>query len=977
MHHPRVDRVRIGLLGGLRVEQDGRTIPVTGQMQVAVLFRLAVDAGSAVSYRAIAEDIWGIDQPENTKAALQSIVSRLRSQLPEGAIESTVGGYRLTVTRSDVDALEFTDLVADAERSTDAAALASEGLALWAGEPWIPSDNFDWFVRDLTRDHARALELGGAASRAARTPDLPAQLTSLVGRELELGMIADQLHSNRLVTIIGTGGAGKTRLALESAAGSRNTVLVELAPVGASEIMSAILTATGREMRKAEGTAEIVSSRDRAVEALRGRDVLLVLDNCEHVIESVALVAQDLLSTLPQLRILATSREPIGIPGEAFVGLGALPHPVESQIDAMPSGGFQSFAALELFGQRAASARADSLAESELPAAARICARLDGLPLAIELAAAKLRTMTIDEVLTGLDDRFTLLTGGYRTALPRHQTLRAMIDWSWSLLSENERSAMLHFAVFPAGLDAVETRTLASELGISEPGVFDSLVDRSLLQRSGGRFRALETIREYGLGRLADAGELADALTIQARFMARRARAMDDDIRGARIVDAIAWFDAEEDNIASALRFAAGVPMPDLAVNLVVSCVWYWIIRDRGDEAQGWFELVAPIAAQATGIEARVLELVGRITTVIGADEQFDGDPSAMPARITDALMPSFDALQELEVGPHDHDLVQLVKPFVSAFSAALGKGEWMSAIRVPDGAEFDVGAWPAALLHIGRAAMAQNRGSLGELGTESAEALATFARLGDVWGVAISEQMQATWLSTQGRLEEALILNDSAIAHMRGITPSWDLAQQQGLSIQMLVRQGRTAEALERVRAMMLEAEESGNGRSVLQANLVAATTKVQLGRVDDGDAHLLTVQSSRDSWPREPGQVTAQLESLRGLIAVRRGNLDEAETRLRSAAESAVRSQDQPVIGAVAINVGTYALARGNVELAVKAIDFATAVIGAYDATNPEVIAIVEAAHDNGIGRPRTEVPERPISLAELEEILGASAR
>jgi predicted ATPase len=939
-------------------------------MQLAVLFRLSVDAGASVSYRAISEDIWGLDAPENTKAALQSIVSRLRSQLPTDSIESTTGGYRLNVARSDVDALEFSDRVAEAEKSSDASALASEALERWMGEPWIPSDNFDWFAHDLGKDRARAIELGGSVGRARPAPNLPAQLTSLIGRELELGTVADQLLSNRLVTIIGTGGAGKTRLALESASGRKSAILVEFAPVGPSEIMGAILTASGREIRMAEGIVEPTSSRDRVIDALRGRDVLLVLDNCEHVIDAAAAVAQDLLSALPLLRILATSREPLGVPGEAFVGLGSLPHPSEAQIEGMRPRELLAFAALELFCQRATAARGEAVDDSEVTAAARICSRLDGLPLAIELAAAKLRTMSVDEVLDGLDDRFTLLTGGYRTALPRHQTLRAMIDWSWSLLSNDERRALLYFAVFPAGLAASEARSFAVELGISDAGVFDSLVDRSLIQRGRGRFRALETVREYGIERLSEEAGLVDALTTQARFLAGRARQMDSALRGPRIVEAIAWFDAEEDNVSSALRFTAGTPLPDLAVSLVVSCAWYWIIRDRNDEARSWFAAVAPFAADVEGNEARVIALVGN---VLFAFEASDG---AELQNITDGMTEEMSKLiaelQDLTVKRGDHELVQLVLPFVDVFAEAIGKGEWMNAIRIPDSAALELDPWPTALMHVARAAMAQNRGSLAELGSESAKALATFIEIGDVWGVALSEQMQAIWLSVNGRLEEALALSDLSTEHMRDITTNWDLAQQQGLAIQMLVRLGRVPEARQRMKAMLDEAEEGGNGRSILQANLTAASLSAQLGEVDEASVRLLVVEAVRDSWPHEPRQITGMVEGLKGSIATQRGELDVAERHLRLAAESAVRSQDQPVIGGIAISVGSYALARGNIELAVKAVDFATAMLGAYDSTHPEVIAIAEAAQKLGIGRPSTEVPERPIALTSLGELL-----
>jgi tetratricopeptide (TPR) repeat protein len=329
-------------------------------------------------------------------------------------------------------------------------------------------------------------------------------------------------------------------------------------------------------------------------------------------------------------------------------------------------------------------------------------------------------------------------------------------------------------------------------------------------------------------------------------------------------------------------------------------------------------------------------------------------------------------ALQDLVIRPGDHELVQLIMPFVGAFAEVLGRGEWLNAIRMPDTGAFDLDPWPTALLHVARAAMAQNRGELAELGAESAKALETFGEIGDVWGVALAEQMQAIWLSTTGRHEEALELSDQSTEHMRNITTNWDLAQQQGLSIQMLARLGRTPEARRRVESMLEDAERDGNGRSILSANLVAANLSAQLGELDEASARLLVIENVRDNWPREPGQITAMIEGLRGLIETKRGNLDEAERYLRSAVQGAIRSQDQPVIGALSINVGTYALARGNVAMAVQAVDFATSMFGAYDATHPEIIAIAEAAYNAKIGRPSTEVPDRPIVMSSLEELL-----
>jgi predicted ATPase len=937
-------------------------------MQLAVLFRLAVDAGTAVSYRAISEDIWGMDAPGNTRAALQSIVSRLRSQLPPGAIESTVGGYRLRIARSEVDALVFTDLIAAASvGGPDAVRLASEALALWAGEPWIPSENFDWFIRDLGQDRERALELGG--TMAAVCAHIPAPLTRLVGREAELATIADQLETSRLVTIIGTGGAGKTRLALAGASRSAGSVLVELAPVGPGEVLGAVLAATGREIRTVEGGSEAVGTRDRVLEALIGREILLVLDNCEHVIDAAASLAEDLLSTLPQLRILATSREPLGIPGEAFVGVGSLPHPVDAQIDSLAPSELGGFAAIELFCQRATAARGVELRGEEVVTAARVCARLDGLPLAIELAAARLRTMSVDEVLAGLEDRFTLLTGGYRTALPRHQTLRAMIDWSWSLLDEDERLALARFAVFPAGVGAMDAGELAIALGLLSASVFDALVDRSLLQRVRGRYRALETIREYGIERLSENGTLAEAREAQTRYMAARTAVVDRLLRGPRIIEAIEWFDAEDDNIASALRYVTSVPLPDVAVALAVSCAWYWLVRDRNDDARIWFTAVAPLASEAAGDEARILALVYPLAKGF-AERANEFEPGRAAPEVGELLKP----LEEIRIGAGSHEFLQLLGPALSAFGAVIGQRDWMLRVRLPDGNKLNLDPWPTAVLHIGRSAMAHNRGEIQELGEASELALSLFTDLGDLWGLALAQQMRAEWLTLHGQLEEALELSDASTASMKMITSSLDLAQQQGLGIRLLVRLGRRDEARARVTAMLQDAEAGANFRTVVLAQLIAVSLDVSDGDLASAASRLTIIDDLIGLWHEMPGQLRAMVEATRASVARASGDLDLAESHLRIAAEHGIRSLDHPVIGGVAVAFGTLSLDRGDLQNAVRAINVASGLIGAYDATDPEVVAIADAAEKAGIERPGTRVSDRPMAIESLKQLLEA---
>jgi predicted ATPase len=982
--------VRIGLIGGLRLEHDGQPIVVTGTMQLAVLFRLAVDAGSAVSYRSIAEDIWSLDAPENTRAALQSIVSRLRTQLPDGLIESTAGGYRLAIARTDVDALVFEDLVAAANSATDPSTksrLAADALALWTGEPWTPSADFDWFERDLHRDHAAAVALAASIVEPP-TSSFPVPLTTLIGRGSELAAIAAQLASSRLVTIIGPGGVGKTRLAIAAGGGIRGALLVELAPAGPSEVLGAILAATGRELRTIEATTtDLTSALERVIEAFIGRPVLLVLDNCEHVIDEAARIAETLLGALPQLTILATSREPLAIAGEAFVPVGPLGLPPSIHNDAMADAvGLLDFSAVELFQQRATAATGAPLGDDDLRIAATICRRLDGLPLALELAAARLRTMTVAEVLDGLEHRFALLTGGFRTALPRHRTLKAMIDWSWSLLSADERLALTRLAVYPAGIAVTDAERIADSMGLDSPTAFELLVDRSLLQRTRGRYRALETIREYGIERLVESDSLVLARRSQAEYMAARAAEADARLRGPGMRAAIAWFDAEEDNIAAALRFSTQSELAETAVTLVISCGWYWVIRDRNEDSGLWYTAVEPLAATLDSPEARVVGIVAPLVRSFGAFDD-NASPDAVFANISDAL-PS---AEHFVTKPGDHDLVQALPVLIRAFAATGSPGNssspgnsgspgspgsdggWMLNVRIPDSALDGLDPWPTGLIHIASAALANNRGDIATLGDASRRAVELFSAVGDPWGLAFAEQIRAQWLTIVGRLEEAFALTEKSTANMRSIASSWDLAQQQELAISILIRQERVEEAADRAGAILAEAEETGNVRAVLQAVMSLLNVDVARRDIRSARAHFERFDLLAESWPGMPVQMFAWVECARASIALYAGDTDAAEEALRIASAHALTTGDHPVMATVALGLGSLALERGDIAEAVRALDLASAIAGAVDSTSPQVRAIERAAAAAGYERAAPEATTRQNAVEQLRTLAG----
>src|SRR5437763_3894310 len=356
--------------------------------------------------------------------------------------------------------------------------------------------------------------------------NLPGELTSFVGRRAELGQISELLGSGRLLTLTGAGGCGKTRLALQAAADliddhPDGVWWVELARLEDPALLPAAVIA-------AIGIAEVPgrSPLDAMVGHLRDRSALLVLDNCEHLLDACAELADPLLRACPSLTIVATSRAPLGVPGEALWRVPSMSLPAEAR--RQPIGALDQSDAVRLFIDRALQVRPNfAITAANAPAVAQICHDLDGIPLAIELAAARVRMLAPEQIASGLGDRFHLLTGGSRTVMPRHQTLEASIDWSHELLSEGERTLLRRLSVFAGGwtLDAAEEVCEGS--GIDRYAVLDlltGLVDKSLVttdeQGAEVRYGLLETVRQYAAARLATGGEVE---AVRSRHLAYHA----------------------------------------------------------------------------------------------------------------------------------------------------------------------------------------------------------------------------------------------------------------------------------------------------------------------------------------------------------------------------------------------------------------------------------------------------------------------
>ncbi|MGH2892633.1 MAG: BTAD domain-containing putative transcriptional regulator, partial [Solirubrobacteraceae bacterium] len=428
------------------------------------------------------------------------------------------------------------------------------------------------------------------ALRTGTTAHLSARLTSFVGREHELERIAELLSAHRLVTLVGAGGAGKTRLAAELAdrwlgQGRGGVWVTALAPVAdAAGIGPALQQTIGLRDPQLLTRGTTIASNDavtHVVEVLADRPALLVLDNCEHLIGPVAELAERLLGGCPRLRILTTSREPLAITGEMIAPVAPL---------ALPQGDVSAQEALEvpavrLFADRAAAASPGfAVDEHTVADVVEICRRVDGLPLAIELAAARLRSMTLQQLAARLDDRFRLLTGGSRTAMARQRTLRAVVDWSWDLLADPERRMLGRLAVFPGGANLESAETVCAGGPVDGADVFDllcALVDKSLLQiddaaGGGARYRMLETIREYGLERAEEAGELGAIREAHARHFLALALQADPHLRGP---DQVAWqqrLETEHANLLAALRHLGESGDTRAACGMVVALLWFW-----------------------------------------------------------------------------------------------------------------------------------------------------------------------------------------------------------------------------------------------------------------------------------------------------------------------------------------------------------------------------------------------------------------
>ncbi|HKX76803.1 MAG TPA: tetratricopeptide repeat protein, partial [Acidimicrobiia bacterium] len=450
--------------------------------------------------------------------------------------------------------------------------------------------------------------------------NLPAQLTSFVGREEELAQATKLLGESRLLTVAGVGGSGKTRLALQVAAEAstrfRDGVwLVELAPVAEPEGVVRAVNAVLAVQEMPESSLEEV-----LIEHLRPRNALLILDNCEHLVATVAALVERLLGAAPQLTVMVTSRELLGVPGEIAYQLRSMRVPDEEP----PLEELTAYDAIQLFVSRGEAAQAGfRLTSANAATVIQLCRRLDGMPLALELAAARLRVLSLEQIAARLDDRFRLLTGGSRTALPRQQTLQAAIDWSYDLLSEGEKLLFDRLSVFQGGFTLEAAEEVCAGDGIDQFEVLDlvsHLVDKSLVavgdSAEGARYRMLETLRQYARERLVERGETEPIRRRHAlHFHDLTNRALPH-LRGPEEDRWLDRLETEHDNLRQALRWAIDAGQVDLGQSLAGLLYRFWMLTNHVLEGRAWLEQVLALGTGSPSARGRALLGAGTLSMV-------------------------------------------------------------------------------------------------------------------------------------------------------------------------------------------------------------------------------------------------------------------------------------------------------------------------------------------------------------------------
>ncbi|MER5428860.1 BTAD domain-containing putative transcriptional regulator [Streptomyces sp. NPDC002588] len=943
--------------GGYRLDVDAPDVDALRFEQLAAAGRDRLRAGDPHAAAAVlgeAVALWG-DHPGAEPTAVAAVAPAAATRLAHASAEAVadLADAELSLNRADAAAARLTALLAEHPLHERAAALLmdaldaqgrqAEALALYERVRETLADDLGTDPGAALRErHLRLLRAERPAPDPARTGpgNLPAPLTSFIGRDDDLVRIGTLLAAGRLVTVLGPGGAGKTRLAVEAARRHRHEYrdgawMIDLASVTEpAKVGGALLAGTGlRGGAMFEARTRVEGDElDILVDRLGGRESLLLVDNCEHLIDSVAHLVTALLSRCSGLRVLATSREPLAVDGETLVPLGplALPGPDDGVERARRA------ASVRLFTERAAAVRPGfEVDETTLPEVRQVVRGLDGMPLALELAAARLRTLSLPELADGLSDRFRLLTTGSRTALPRHRTLRAVIAWSWELLSEHERTVAERVSILPGGVTQGSAAAVCAGTAVPAadiPELLAGLVDRSLLQLAPhpGRHRMLETLREYGTDRLAERGDLGTARDLAADYFAELTARHDPQLRGPGQPAAMRVISAEYDNALAALRRRCDTGDAPGALALALNLAWYWQMCGRHTDAAHWLgeALAVPGGGPTPDRDcAHAIFLFNRVAVWPGTTAEETADDRAGIRELADRLL----AYPELP-GPYGA-LTPVLLAILREERTTLATVEHLA-----DGDD----VWLSGLARMFRAQFAENAGELDTMRTDVEAALACFRQAGDRWGQANALPMRAQLRQYDGDLDGALadLREARSLAGAFGSLSLGDEVFADLRWIDLHLRRGDTDLAIAMIDSARERARRANAPEMLFLVDGWEAVFRVRLGDLDRARELLDGAERGLHGDTSFPGDHARTLVgSARASLCLETGDPAGAEKALAKAYAAALETRDLPMLSLVAVNTAALAGAYGRHHEAAFLLGAASRLRGADDRTERQV--------------------------------------